>query len=98
MKKFLPFASLKEQALTLHTMEKEKQKVEKPQLSEDDMGEINTVLTEYSGETVIIFYYASGYIKKEKGPIKKIDPLNKCLFINDLKVTFVNLLKVEIVD
>lgn len=98
MKKFLPYASLKEQAITLHAMEKEKQKVDKPLLSEDDKAEINTVLTEYSGEMVIIFYYAGGYIKKEKGPIKKIDPLNKCLVINDLKITFPNLLSVEIVD
>lgn len=98
MKKFLPFASLKEQAITLHQMEKEKQKVDKPLLSEDDKIEINSVLTEYYGQNVIIFYYASGYIKKEKGPIKKIDPLYKCLYINDLKITFTNLLKIETLD
>lgn len=98
MKKFLPFASLKEQALTLHAMEKEKQKVPKPLLSEDDKVEINAVLTEYSGETLVIYYYANGFIKKENGPIKKIDPLNKCLYINDLKITFANLLKLENID
>lgn len=98
MKKFLPFASLKEQAIFLAAMQKEKQKVEKPLISDDTKEEINRILSEYHGETVLLYYYDRGFIKNVTGPIKKIDILNQTLIMDDLKVSFTNLLNVEIVD
>lgn len=98
MKKFLPFASLKEQAIFLAAMQKEKQKVEKPLISEDTKEEINRILSEYNGETVMVYYYDRGFIKTVTGIIKKIDILNQTLVIDETKVTFTNLLNLEIVD
>ena len=54
MKKFLPFASLKEQAVFLFAMQEAKKRVEKPQISEDTASEINRILVEYHGESLQI--------------------------------------------
>ncbi len=98
MKKFLPYASLKEQALFLAKMHEQKKKVEKPELSEDQVNDINRILTEYSDETVLIYYYNRGFIKAHQAKIKKIDVLYKRLIFDDLTVSFTNLLNIEIVD
>ena len=97
MKKFLPFASLKEQALFLAEMQQQKKRVEKPTLSEDQYAEINRVLSEYTGETVLIYYYNRGFIKTHQAKIKKIDTLYKRLVFTDLTVSFTNLLHIEII-
>lgn len=96
MKKYLPFASLKEQAILLHEMLEQKKRVEKPVLSDDQCNEINAVLQEYAGETVLIYYYDRGFIKKHQAKIKKIDKLYKKLIFEELTVSFTNLLYIEL--
>lgn len=98
IKKFLPFASLKEQAIFLAAMQNEKQKVDKPLISDDTKEEINRILSEYNSETVTVFYYNRGFIKTITGQIKKIDIFNQTLIMDELKVNFTNLLNIEIVD
>lgn len=98
MKKFLPFASLKEQAIFLVAMQEEKKKVEKPEISEDTILEINRILTEYSGENALFYYFDRGYIKSFTGKIKKIDVINRALLFEDTKILFTNLLNIEILD
>lgn len=98
MKKFLPFASLKEQAIFLSEMEEAKKKVEKPLLSEDLKVEINRVLTEYNGELVLLYYYDDGFIRKVETTIKKIDVQNKTLRCAAFSVKFTNILRLEIIN
>jgi len=97
MKKFLPFASLKEQAIFLHEMEKNKEKVPKPQISEDTISEINHILSAYSGETLVIYYFANGFIKSITTTIKRIDVINKTLRLEAFSIKFTNILNIEIV-
>lgn len=96
MKKFLPFASLKEQAVFLFAMQEAKKRVEKPQISEDTASEINRILVEYHGESLLIYYYANGYIKSITATIKKIDTINKTLHLEALSIKFTNILNIEI--
>lgn len=96
MKKFLPFSSLKEQASMLHEMEENKKKVEKPLISEDTQNEINRILNDYTGKTLLIYYYDRGYIKSLLNPITKIDAFNQVLVVKHIKIAFTNLL--EIID
>jgi len=98
MKKFLPFASLKEQALFLNEMQRQKQKIEKPVISEDTAQEINEILANYHGEIVRIYYYDRGFIKTHTAKIKKIDVLYQVLLFTEIRVTFTNLLNIEIIN
>lgn len=98
MKKFLPFASLKEQALHLAAMQEAKKRVPKPQISEDTTSEINRVLSEYRGETLLIYYYTGGFIKSVETTIKQIDVINKTLRLEALSVKFTNILNIEIIS
>lgn len=94
MIKWAPFQSLKEQSIYLHEMEKNRKKVPKPILSEDQMSEINDSLTYYNNEVVVVVYYKNGFIKQIKGRIKKIDPTFKYLLIEEIKISFDNLLDI----
>lgn len=96
MKKFLPFQSLKEQALSLAKMQEENKKVEKPILSEDAKEAINAVLMAYNSEEVEILYYEKGYILKIVTIIKKIDAYNKVLILPEKKISFDQLLNVDL--
>ena len=73
MKKFAPFASLIEQDSFLEHMRYEKGKREKPKISNEKAEEINEILTNYQGESLLFFYYFDGYIYKVESKILKID-------------------------
>jgi hypothetical protein len=94
MIKWAPFQSLKEQTIYLHEIENNRKKVPKPILSEDQISEINYSLTTYNNEVVVIVYYKNGFIKQIKGRIKKIDPTFKYLLVEDIKISFNNLLDI----
>lgn len=95
MKKYLPFASLREQAIHLNKMMQQKQRVEKPLISEDSKREINDILITYNGEKLVLIYYDNGFIKSIKTTIKKIDTYSKKLVLNDFSIKFTNLLNIQ---
>lgn len=95
MKKYLPFASLREQAIYLNKMKQAKKKVDKPLISEDIKAEINEILTHYQGEVLEIIYYDNGYIKSVESTLKRIDTYSKKLVLNDFSITFINLLNLQ---
>lgn len=97
MKKFLPFQSLREQAVYLNKMKAENKKVAKPLISTDIKNEINRILMQYTGETVEIHYYDKGFIKHVITQIKKIDTHNKKLILAEFSVSFTNLLNITII-
>lgn len=98
MKKFLPFASLKEQAVFLRAMQVDKQRIEKPEISEDTKEEINTILQESADKTLLFYYFANGFIYTVEDKIKKIDLINKQIVLSEIKISFTNLLNIEIID
>lgn len=96
MIKWQPFQSLKEQAVYLHKMQIERRKIEKPELSEDQIEEINYHLTHYNKEDISVLYYKNGFLYEEKGVIRKIDPTFQYLIINDKKIEFNNLIELNL--
>ena len=95
MKKYLPFASLREQAIYLNKMMQQKKRVDKPLISEDIKCKVNEILTTYTGEKLIIIYYDNGFIKSVETIIKKIDTYSKILVLSDFSIKFTNLLNIQ---
>ena len=94
MKKFAPFASLIEQNDDLSHMKYEKNKVEKPKLSNEKAEEINEILTNYNGEQLEIHYFYDGYIYKIDTKIIKIDILNRKLKLEQGDMSLSNLVDI----
>jgi len=95
MVKWAPFASLKEQSIYLNKLKVDRQKVERPLLSEDEINAINEKLVNYDGETLVITYYDHGFIKQFESVISKIDVPNKKVITPDLVISFDDLIKLN---
>lgn len=98
MIKWLPFNSVISSKEVLSSILKEKQKISKPSLSEDEKMQIESTLIDafYLEEEVIITYYKNGYTYKYKGIIKKIDSLNKLIYLTNFNIFFNQIIKVVI--
>ena len=96
MKKWAPFSSLIEQATCLKQMRYERNKIDKPVLSDDQMEKINYVLQSYKrGQTVKIKFYNDGYLYVIETQIKRIDLENRCLILQEGKLRFENLIDID---
>lgn len=83
IKKWAPYKSLNEQWDTLDNLHKSEECVEKPLISNEVAEEINDKLVNYQGEELEFYYYKRGRILKEKSTIKKIDALNRKLYLSN---------------
>lgn len=94
MMKYAPYQSLVEQSASLRKLRYNKNKKEKPVISNERAEEINTVLSSYSNEEVIIRFFEDGYLFYIEGKIEKIEPMYRFLKINDKKIEFKNLIEI----
>lgn len=83
IKKWAPYKSLIEQDPAIIEMQRKRNKVEKPLISSEVAEEINEILTNYHGETLIIKIYKNGEISEVETVISKIDPYERCLILPD---------------
>lgn len=95
MVKWAPFVSLKEQTIYLNKLKKERLKVERPLLSEDEKNAINDVLVHYHGQVVMITYYDKGFIKDIHTTISHIDGYQKKIITPDLHIAFDDLIALD---
>lgn len=95
MKKFAPFASLIEQDNYLANMRYEKGKKEKPRISNEKAEEINEILTNYNGESLLFYYYYDGYIYKLESKILKIDTYSRKLKLEQGDMPFTALIDIQ---
>jgi len=96
MKKWMPFASLPEHNDYINKMMKDREKKQRPELSEFQKDEINDVLsTLKSGDFIEIVYYDNGDILTEKAEFIKLDLYNKCIFLNTMSIHFSNILEIS---
>ena len=95
MKKWQPFNALEHYDEYISYTYIEKNKTEKPILSEEQLSDINDKLFYYNHDNVEITYFAQGHILKTKGIINKIDIRNQLLMINKIKILFTNLIKLD---
>ena len=96
MKKWAPFSSLIEQATCLEQMRYERNKIEKPILSDDQKEKIEYVLQSYrKGQTVKIKFYNDGYLYTIETQIKRIDLENRALILTQGKLKFENIIDID---
>ncbi len=96
MKKWQPFKSLNGQYRVLEEHRREKTLVEKPELSYDQVEEINETITSLQrGDNVFVTYYCDGEIKKNCFLFLKCDPLVHQLYFQETKISFHALLGIE---
>lgn len=98
MMKYAPYQSLVEQSASLRKLRYNKNKKEKPVISNERAEEINTVLSSYNNEEVIIRFFEDGYLYYIEGKIEKIEPMYRFLKINDKKIEFKNLIEIVYKD
>ena len=93
-KQFLPFDSLK--GLQEALKEKELEYTEKIELSEEQIEKISQKLNSIKiGDEIKVTYYENRGYKNIKGNVNKINNINKHLIIEDIKINFEDILKIE---
>jgi YolD-like protein len=85
MVKWQPFASLPEQAGYIQSLLYDLNKIEKPQLSDDQLEELNRKLNEFfqNKEWIKMSYFYDGYVYLVEGVIQKVDVINQSIMIEN---------------
>ncbi len=96
MKKWAPYSSLIEQSTILEQMFYEKNKTTKPSISRERASKINAIFSNYANQDVLIKYFYDGYIYELLTKIKRIDPLNKKVILEDGFIPFSEIIDVNI--
>ncbi len=97
--KWQPFESLGPSKQVINSLVREKSKIPKPVLSEDETSNLEAKIIEayYSKEKVILSYYQSGFIQKVQGQIIKIDHVYKMIYLNsNLKLLFSQIIAIVV--
>jgi membrane-bound inhibitor of C-type lysozyme len=96
-KQFMPFAAVK--GLTEALARKEKVSVAKVELSEEMSAELNQKLYSLQkGVTAAVTYYCDGEYLKVTGIVTKPDAENRTLLIDDTRISFDDLLGIDILE
>lgn len=96
MKKFLPFSSLTEQANFINEMIYEKNKIPKPQISNEQAEKINRILLQNLKDNLHIKFYLEGYLYFYDGKIDFIDKNKKVIYINDYIIPIKNIIDIDV--
>ena len=96
MKKWAPFSSLIEQATCLEQMKYERNKIEKPILTPDQIEKIELTLQNYQkGQIIKIKFFNNGYLYEIETSIRKIDVENRCLVLDKGKLGFDKIIDID---
>lgn len=96
MKKWLPFKSLKGQYEMLNEMKEKRNIVEKPELSIDQIDDLNRALVSLQkGDKTKVTYYDDGVIKKKDVVFVKCDGSSMHVFFKDIVLPFSSLICFE---
>lgn len=96
MKKWAPFSSLIEQATCLEQMKYERNKIEKPILTPDQIEKIELTLQNYQkGQIIKIKFFNNGYLYEIETSIRKIDVENRCLMLDKGKLGFDKIIDID---
>ena len=96
MKKWAPYKSLVEQEKYLNKVSDDNKKVEKPQISSDEVELINEILVNYHEEELLITYWRNSKINTISAILKKIDAENKKIVLQDRRtIYFTEIIKLE---
>lgn len=96
MKKWLPFKSLSGQYEVLDQMRAERNKKEKPELSIDEIDDLNRALVSLQkGDVTKVTYFHEGEILNKTVVFVKCDGYAKTVFFKGFSLPFTSLLKLE---
>lgn len=102
MVKWSPFAAMPEQFAGIREIIKEKNKVTRPILTDDEKELIENMLlcSLLSEEEILITYYEDGYLLSSYMTVVDIDPSNSAVictdaFYNKIKLQFSNIIGVK---
>ncbi|MEB8704478.1 YolD-like family protein [Bacillus cereus] len=102
MVKFSPFAAMPEQFAGIREIIKEKNKVTRPILTDEEKELIENMLlcSLVSEEEIMITYYEDGYLLSSYMTVVDIDPSNSAVvctdaFYNKMKLQFSNIIDVK---
>ncbi|HHB1656024.1 TPA: YolD-like family protein [Bacillus cereus] len=102
MVKWSPFAAMPEQFAGIREIIKEKNKVTRPTLTDDEKELIENMLlcSLLSEEEILITYYEDGYLLSSYMTVVDIDPSNSAVictdaFYNKIKLQFSNIIGVK---
>ena len=96
MIKWMPFNSVVSNKEILYSLIKEKEKITKPHISEDETNEFEKTIIDayYMQDKIHITYYKKGYTYEYYGLIKKIDSSNKLIYLTNCRLLFNQIIKV----
>lgn len=97
MIKWQPFNSLINGNEVINSILKEKEKIKKPIISEEEKNEIEAkIIDAYFTQIIVnITYFKNGNLTKVEGRIKKIDQVYKLVYLNELKLLFNQIISIE---
>lgn len=95
MMKWQPFKSLSGQYKVLEEHRKQKERKEKPELSDDEIEDINNLLVSLSrGDSIDVTYFDEGQILHVTDSFVTCDSVERRLILRGKKVSFDSLLSV----
>ena len=96
MKKWNAYKTLQEQFEDLDRLYEENTYVSRPILTDDEIQDINYILSTYNGGVLLIKYYRDGKINEVKSQISFIDAYRKVLKLpDDTIIRFSELIHLE---
>ena len=96
MKKWAPYSSLIEQATCLEQMKYQRNKIERPILTDDQKEKINYALQSYKkGQIIKIKFFHDGYLYEINTSIKRIVLENHVLVLENGKLDFINIIDID---
>lgn len=97
MIKWMPFNSVISNKMLLNSINYEKSKIAKPIVSDEDIKELEEKIIDayYTKENISITYYQNGFLKEITGKIKKIDKVQKLIYLNNIKLLFSQIIKIK---
>lgn len=90
--KWAPFNSVINTKKELNNLAKNKEKLEKPVLSEDQINYFNMLIMESLNNKIKLEFsiYFNGFINKKESIVKKIDSLNEIIYLENKSKIFIN--------
>ncbi|MEB9862195.1 3-oxoacyl-ACP synthase [Bacillus cereus] len=100
MVKWTPFAAMPEQFAGICEIIKDKTKVERPTLTQDEQELIENMLlcSLLSEEEILITYYEDGFLLTSHMTVNDIDPLNESIICTDAFYNNITLKFIDIID
>ncbi len=97
MIKWLPFNSVISNKAILEKVINEKDTISKPIISEEEKIQIEQDIIEayYTQNNILITYYKNGHLLKINSKIKKIDKIQKLVYLNNLILLFNQIISIS---